>query len=66
MWLPDTGPTIAKGLAEAPKAALAKMMAHAPHAGKIVNGWSITTPAGVYGTDYLQRALLSWQGPGWK
>jgi hypothetical protein len=57
--------TIAEGLAEAPKAALAKMLAHAPHAGKIVNGWSITTPAGVYGTDYLQRALLNWQGPGW-
>ena len=58
-------PAIATGLAQAPKAALAKMMAHEPKAGKIVNGWLITKPAGVYGTDYLQRALLNWQGPGW-
>jgi hypothetical protein len=58
-------PTIAKGLAAAPKAALEKMMAHAPKAGKTVNGWLITMPTGVYGTNYLQRALLNWQGPGW-
>jgi hypothetical protein len=58
-------PTIAKGLGEAPKAALTKMTAHAPSAGKIANGWQITLPAGVYGTDYLQRAFLNWQGPGW-
>jgi hypothetical protein len=41
------------------------MLSHAPDAGKTVNGWQITMPAGVYGTDYLQRALLNWQGPGW-
>jgi hypothetical protein len=58
-------PTVAKGLAKAPEAALAKIMAHAPNAGKNVNGWIITTPTGVYGTNYLQRALLNWQGPGW-
>lgn len=58
-------PAIAKGLAGVPHAGLAKIMAHAPNAGKIVNGWQITTPAGVYGTDYLQRAFVNWQGPGW-
>jgi hypothetical protein len=58
-------PTVAKGLAEAPKAALAKIMAHAPNAGKNVNGWITTMPTGVYGTNYLHRALLNWQGPGW-
>jgi len=58
-------PTVAKGLAQAPKAALGKMRAHAPHAGKNVNGWVVTLPAGVYGTNYLHRALLNWQGPGW-
>jgi hypothetical protein len=58
-------PTIAEGVATAPKAALAKIMAHAPKAGKIVNGWQITMPAGTYGTDYLQRAFLNLQGPGW-
>ena len=58
-------PAIAAGLSQAPKAALAKMMAHEPNAGKVVNGWLITRPAGVFGTDYLQRAVLNWQGPGW-
>jgi hypothetical protein len=58
-------PTIAQGLAQAPKAALAKIRAHAPNAGKNVNGWVITMPTGVYGTNYLHRALLNWQGPGW-
>lgn len=58
-------PTIAQGLATAPKAALAKIMAYAPNAGKMVNGWQITMPAGVYGTDYLRRAFLNLLGPGW-
>jgi hypothetical protein len=57
--------TIAAGLAQAPKAGLAKMMAYAPNAGQVVNGWLITRPAGVFGTNYLHRALLNWQGPGW-
>jgi hypothetical protein len=58
-------PTIANALAEVPQAGLAQMMSHAPNAGTAVNGWQITLPAGVYGTDYLQRAFLNWQGPGW-
>jgi len=58
-------PTIAAGVATAPKAALAKIMAHAANAGKIVSGWQITLPAGVYGTNYLQRAHLNLLGPGW-
>jgi hypothetical protein len=58
-------PTIAEGVATAPKGALAKIMAHAPNAGKIVNGWQITLPAGVYGTNYLQRAFVDFLGPGW-
>jgi len=58
-------PTIAEGVATAPKAALAKIMAYAPNAGKLVNGWQITMPAGVYGTDYLRRAFLNFLGPGW-
>ena len=58
-------PAIAAGLSQAPKAALAKMMAHEAKVGKVVNGWVITRPTGVFGTDYLQRAVLNWQGPGW-
>jgi hypothetical protein len=56
---------IATALGGVPQAALAKVLSHAPDAGTIVNGWQITMPAGVYGTDYLQRALVNWQGPGW-
>jgi hypothetical protein len=58
-------PTVAKGLAQAPKVALEKIMAYAPNAGRVVNGWLITLPSGVYGTNYLHRALLNLQGPGW-
>ena len=31
----------------------------------MVNGWRITLPSGVYGTNYLHRAFVNWQGPGW-
>ncbi|KRE29587.1 DUF1254 domain-containing protein [Agromyces sp. Soil535] len=58
-------PTVAKGLAQAPQTALTAMKAHAPNAGRIRNGWVTSFPTGVYGTDYLHRALLNWQGPGW-
>jgi hypothetical protein len=58
-------PAIAHALAEVPKTALAKMMSHAPDAGTTVNGWQITMPVGVYDTNYLHRAFLNWQGPGW-
>jgi hypothetical protein len=58
-------PAVAKALATAPHIALEKMSAHLPRAGRIVNGWQITQPTGVYGTDYLQRATLNFEGPGW-
>jgi hypothetical protein len=58
-------PAIAQAVTTAPKSALAKIMAFAPNSGKIVNGWQITMPAGVYGTDYLRRAFLNFLGPGW-
>jgi hypothetical protein len=58
-------PTVAEALAQVPKAAQAKIMAYEPNAGKIANGWLITLPSGIYGTNYLHRALLNWQGPGW-
>ena len=64
-WSGTLDSAVAKAVASAPQTALKKMLAHAPKAGKIVNGWQITSPTGVYGTDYLQRALLNFQGPGW-
>jgi len=34
-------------------------MAHFKTAGKFENGWIFSTRTGVYGTDYLQRALIT-------
>jgi hypothetical protein len=33
-------------------------------AGKVVNGWVYPVPGGVYGTDYLQRATITYFGLG--
>jgi hypothetical protein len=57
-------PQIAVALKEAPKAAQTKIMAHFKNAGVDKNGWIYTTKAGVYGTDYLQRAFVTAIGLG--
>jgi uncharacterized protein (TIGR03000 family) len=55
---------VAAGLQKAPKAGLEKIVAHMTKAGKVVNGWVYPYPAGVYGTDYLQRATIAYFGLG--
>ena len=57
-------PAIAKAIAAAPKPAQEKIMGHFKEAGTIENGWLFTTKAGVYGTDYLQRAFITAIGLG--
>ena len=57
-------PATQSGLERAPKAALEKIMAYFKEAGTHVNGWLFTTKTGVYGTDYLQRALITAIGLG--
>ncbi len=57
-------PAVAKVLQGVPKSAFAKIMAHYNDAGTIQNGWLFTTKAGVYGTDYLQRATIAAIGLG--
>jgi uncharacterized protein (TIGR03000 family) len=57
-------PAVAKGLERAPKAGLEQIMAHFPKAGVEVNGWDVMTKVGVYGTDYLQRAFVTFFGLG--
>jgi len=57
-------PTVAKAIAGAPKPAQEKIMGHFKEAGKAENGWIFTTKTGVYGTDYLQRALITAIGLG--
>jgi uncharacterized protein (TIGR03000 family) len=58
------GPAAAKGLQGVPKAGVEKITAHFKAAGSDVNGWVFPTKAGVYGTEYLQRALITAFGLG--
>jgi hypothetical protein len=51
-------------LQDVPKTAVEKIMAHFKDAGKDTNGWVFTTQTGVYGVDYLQRALVTAVGLG--
>jgi hypothetical protein len=57
-------PAIAAALTKAPLPAQQKIMGHFKVAGVLENGWTFTTKAGVYGTDYLQRALITAIGLG--
>jgi hypothetical protein len=55
---------VQKGLEGVPKAGFEKIMAHFKTAGKDVNGWLFSTKTGLYGTEYLQRALITAIGLG--
>jgi len=62
-------PAVAKGLAKAPKPAQEQIMAWLKEgiaAGdfKLENGWAFSTKVGVYGTHYIQRALVTAIGLG--
>ena len=62
-------PAVAKGIAAAPKPAQDKIMGWLKEgiaAGdlKLENGWLFTTKTGLYGTSYLQRALITAIGLG--
>ncbi len=60
----ELDPAVQRGLARVPKPALEKIMGHFKTAGSDVNGWIFTTQTGVYGTEYLQRALIAAVGLG--
>ena len=47
-----------------PKTAQLKIMEYFKQAGKPINGWMFTTRTGIYGTDYIQRALITAVGLG--
>jgi uncharacterized protein (TIGR03000 family) len=57
-------PTVARGVEKAVKPGLEKIVGHMKDAGKAVNGWVYPVPAGVYGTDYFQRATITYFGLG--
>lgn len=47
-----------------PKLAVVKIMEYFKSSGKPLNGWIFTTKTGLYGTDYLQRAMIAAIGLG--
>lgn len=60
-------PAMARALARAPKAALLRIVSWQKEgvaAGdwRFENGWAVTTKAGLFGTDYVQRALVAMIG----
>jgi uncharacterized protein (TIGR03000 family) len=57
-------PAVAKALQGVTKAAQEKIVAHLSKAGVDLNGWGFSTKTGLYGTDFLQRATITWFGLG--
>ena len=62
-------PSTAAGIAKSPKPAQDKIAAWfkegiAAGDAKLENGWLFTTKTGLYGTNYLQRATITWYGLG--
>jgi hypothetical protein len=51
-------------LKDVPKLGFEKIMAHFKQGGTAESGWMFTTKAGLYGTDYLQRAFITAIGLG--
>lgn len=58
------GPEATKAMLRVPKLGFEKLMAHFKTAGQNVDGWIFTTKTGLYGTDYIQRALVTAIGLG--
>ena len=57
-------PAVTKALQTVPKAAQEKIMAEFKNMGAPVNGWTYSTKLGIYGTEYLARALVTAIGLG--
>lgn len=57
-------PAVQAVLKDVPEVAFGKIMAHFKSAGEHINGWLFTTKTGLYGTDHLQRALVTAIGLG--
>lgn len=57
-------PKTLKAIRKGPENALEKLHDISESAGNLVNGWLFTTKTGIYGTDYLQRAVVAYMGLG--
>jgi hypothetical protein len=62
--LTKLSPEAQQALKTVPKAAFGRIMGYFKDAGKLENGWLFTTKTGMYGTDYLDRALITAIGLG--
>ena len=62
--LTKLSPAAQQALKTVPKAAGGKIMSYFKDAGKVENGWLFTTKTGIYGTDYVDRALVTAIGLG--
>jgi hypothetical protein len=60
----DAGKLDAAVVKDVPKLSFEKVMGYFKQAGKPVNGWIVLTNTGIYGTDYLNRALVTAIGLG--
>jgi hypothetical protein len=52
-------PAVQAALKDLPKTALDKIGANQKSLGEMVNGWQVTKGLGVYGTDYMKRAVVA-------
>lgn len=52
------------GVQDVPRLAVERIMAHFRQGGEDLNGWTFFKPAGRYGTDYVQRAIITRLGLG--
>jgi len=57
-------PQVQQALQAVPKDSFEAIMAHFKTAGIVENSWLFTTKTGLYGTDYIQRALVTAIGLG--
>jgi hypothetical protein len=62
--LTKLAPDAQQALKTTPKAAIGKIMGYFKDAGKKENGFVFTTKTGIYGTDYLDRAMITAIGLG--
>jgi hypothetical protein len=52
-------PSVQTALKDIPQAALKKIQANKEALGQMVNGWVVTKGLGVYGTNYIKRAVVA-------
>jgi hypothetical protein len=60
----NADPAVRDALQGVPKPAQDRIASHFKAAGEHINGWAYTTHTGDYGTDYLQRATVTYFGLG--